>query len=60
MTDKNARLQTAGEATVAVILGGMAIWLATQEETLLAILLGIGSATYVADILRRVRKRQST
>ncbi|MFF5303293.1 hypothetical protein ACFY5F_28365 [Streptomyces sp. NPDC013161] len=59
MTDKNARLQTAGEAAVALILVGMAIWLASQGETLLAAVFGIGSATYVADILRRARKRQS-
>ena len=59
MTDKNARLQTAGEAAVALILVGMAIWLASQGEILLAAVFGIGSATYVADILRRARKRQS-
>lgn len=55
---KNGRVQTIGEAVMAIALAGLTLWLAVRGEAVLAVIFGVGSATYVGDILRRARKRR--
>ncbi|MEV0469281.1 hypothetical protein [Streptomyces prunicolor] len=53
------KVQEIAEIVFAVVLLGFSIWMATGDEPGLAITFGVGFLTFLADIVRRVRKRRN-